>query len=895
MSYSQLTMTIRANAVWVVSLTTLLIPSTMVAQAVTGNLEGRTIAVTGQPLPDIEVNVRGPSLQGVRRSTSDRRGRFVFLALPSGTYSVELRGVGYTPLRLADVSVRVGSTTTLETVALERREAVQLETVTISGARPLIDVNSAATATTLDSGFFRSLPSARDVRSLLTVVPLGNPSFYGDGVNIAGSTGYENAYYLNGIHTTNPLSADGGINVPFNFVREVQVVAGGYEAEFGRGQGAIVNILTNSGSNEFRAEAVGYFAGDQLRATPRWGIAESPADEFSQYDVGISVSGPLRRDRLWFFAAWNPLIEEKEVQFQGVQPQFDRRARQVFAGTLTWKPTERTDVALSVLGDPTVHKAVSPAEVWSAPLPQIGDPRVVLGDFREGGVARSVQVRHQFGANVFFAGSVSRMNSTRQHARRVGNDDPVSLARVDDNLNGVTSGNFGRSYLVHTQRDAVDGAVTLLASTHTLKFGGSYERNAMDVPFFRASIVERLGETSWRWGRDEWAGRGRNLVPSLFAQDSWEITPWLRLNAGLRWDAQSIRGDTGIRLSIRDEVAPRVGIVMQPGAGTDKLSATFGRFYEQVPLWAVSFWTMPYSGRVDLYPMNPIVDSTGGEALFSYVLAGYPADRRVKGQHYDEVTVGYERRIGSALRLGVRGMFRDLRWVVEDAINQGGTLEVFEWHLGNPGRGLLAHVPRATRRYHGLTVELERGSGPLRYLASYTLSRTHGNYSGEFESDTRVPASHFQQSMDWPVQWTHHSGNLPNDRRHLAKVSGTWQPGGGLSLGVAAWFASGTPLSEMSAEPLPYVRTHVRQRGTVGRTPSLWNTDLRIAREFASHRRLKPQVVLDVFNIGNQRKAVDFEQLHFLTADRTASNPNYMKINQFQAPLRARLGVTVGF
>jgi hypothetical protein len=304
---------------------------------------------------------------------------------------------------------------------------------------------------------------------------------------------------------------------------------------------------------------------------------------------------------------------------------------------------------------------------------------------------------------------------------------------------------------------------------------------------------------------------------------------------------------------------------------------------------------MPYSGRVDLYPMNPVVDSAGGEELFSYTLAGYPVDSRVKGQHYDEITLGYERRIGTLHRLGVRGMLRDLRWVVEDAINQGGTLDAFEWHLGNPGRGLLAHVPRATRRYRGVTVEVERGSGSLRYLASYTLSRTHGNYSGEFETDTRVPASHFQQSMDWPVQWAHHEGHLPNDRRHLAKVSGAWQLYSGLALGMAAWFASGTPLSEMSAEPLPYVRTHVRPRGSVGRGPAVWNMDLRIARDLALRHRMRPQLVLDVFNVGNQRKAVDFEQLHYLTAERNASNPNYMKVNQYQASLRARLGVTVGF
>lgn len=875
---------------------TVLGSSVATPQSVTGTLEGRTISPSRLPIAGIEVGLRSASLQGVRRRSTDAGGRFVFPALPPGTYSVEFRAVGYAPVQIRDVSVRVGATTTLEPVELDRREATQLETVVVSDARPLLDVSSAATTTTLDSTFFRRLPTGRDVRSLLAVVPLGNPSFYGDGINVAGSTGFENAYYINGIHATNPLSADGGINVPFNFVKEVQVVAGGYEAEFGRGQGAIVNVLTNSGSNEFRAEAVSYFSGQHLRAAPRWGIAESPADRFSQYDIGVSLSGPLRRDRLWFYAAWNPLVEEKDVQFTGIATESDRRVRQLFAGTLTFRPTDRTDLSVSVLGDPMVHQAVAPAEVWSAPLSEIADARVVLGDFRDGGVAGTVQARHQFRGNVFLASSLTRLKATRQHARRIGGDDPVSLARVDDNLAGVTSGNFGRSYRVHTQRDAFDAAVTVLSGTHTIKLGGSYERNAMRVPFFRSSIVERLDDAAWRWSRDEWAGQGRNTVPAIFAQDSWEIAPWLRLNLGLRWESQSIRGDTGIRLSIRDELAPRIGIVFNPGTtGVNKLTATFGRFYEQIPLWAVSFWTMPYSGRVDLYPQNPIVDSAGGVEQFSYTLSGYPADSRVIGQHYDEVTIGYERRLGSMHRLGIRAMRRDLRWVIEDAVNAGGTLDAFEWHLGNPGRGLLAHVPRATRRYRGITVELERGNSSVRYLASYTLSRTHGNYSGEFETDTRVPASHFQQSMDWPIQWEHHDGALPNDRRHLAKFAGSWQPRPDLSLGIAAWFASGTPLSEMSAEPLPYVRTHVRPRGTVGRTPATWNADIRIARELSPRGRIRPQVVLDVFNVGNQRKAVDFEQLRYLSAERSASNPNYMSVNQYQASLRARLGVIVAF
>jgi hypothetical protein len=290
-----------------------------------------------------------------------------------------------------------------------------------------------------------------------------------------------------------------------------------------------------------------------------------------------------------------------------------------------------------------------------------------------------------------------------------------------------------------------------------------------------------------------------------------------------------------------------------------------------------------------------VVDSTGGAELFSYTQAGYPVDSYVKGQHYDEFTAGYDRRLGVVHRIGARATWREMRWVVEDAINEGGTVDNFTWVLGNPGRGVLSHVPRARRRYAGLMFDVERTGGRLRYLGSYTLSGARGNYAGEFETDTRVPASHFQQSMDWPVQWEHDTGYLPNDRRHLAKLSGSYAVTSGFTVGLSAFFATGTPLSELGTGPLSYTRVTIRERGTLGRTPSIWNGDLRLAWDLHGVTRWRPRLMLDVFNLGNVRKPVDYEQLHYLTLDRDAVNTNYLKVNQYQAPFRARLGMVVGF
>ena len=220
-----------------------------VAQSVGGALRGSVVADSGVALAGVYVTVTSPALQGERTATSDSRGGFQFPSLPAGTYSVHLRRIGYAPLRMNDVSVHLGLTTSVGALPLAR-QTTQLNEVVVSGARAVLDVTSAASRVVLDSSQFRALPTNRDFHSMLALVPQGNPSPYGDGVSFGGATGYDNKIFIDGIHVSNPLSSDGGIRLPYNFIREVQVTTGGYEAEFGRSQGAVVNVVTNSGGNE---------------------------------------------------------------------------------------------------------------------------------------------------------------------------------------------------------------------------------------------------------------------------------------------------------------------------------------------------------------------------------------------------------------------------------------------------------------------------------------------------------------------------------------------------------------------------------------------------------------------------------------------------------------------
>src|SRR5438477_617864 len=172
----------------VLSVLALLATTGAAAQQVTGDIQGRILGSGGQPIADVQVTATSPSLQGNRRTLSDVRGRFMLQSLPPGSYSIAIRRIGYGPMRFQDVAVHLGSTTSLGDVPLEA-QPVEIPEVVVSGDNPVIDPVSAASGATLDSSQFLSLPSDRSFGSLIAYVPQANSSFYGDGVNIGGSTG----------------------------------------------------------------------------------------------------------------------------------------------------------------------------------------------------------------------------------------------------------------------------------------------------------------------------------------------------------------------------------------------------------------------------------------------------------------------------------------------------------------------------------------------------------------------------------------------------------------------------------------------------------------------------------------------------------------------------------
>ncbi len=870
----------------------------VLGQNVTGGVEGWIVDSGGVALADAVIAAARPDRQPLGTVSSNAQGYFRLTGLPVGSYAIEVRRVGYRPMRIERVAVRLGATTALQAIRLSPG-VVELPTVMVLGERPLIDPTSTTVGGNLESDLYEDLPVERNFHALPTLLPEVNLSYFGDEINIAGSSGPENVYYIDGVNVTDPYRASTSGDLPYNFIKEVDVKVGGYEAEYGRALGGIINVITKSGGNDFHGEGFGYWTSSSLSGTWRRGLADASVNASADYDAGLSLGGPIARDRVWFFTAYSRAVATQDLEIPGYSAQRDSRTSNLFAGKLDWQPAEGTSVALTVLGDPSRRHQVTPAfTVYGSPtaLDNI-DP--FLGELRLGGVAVSLRASHRIGGllleSVLSWGDrdeVSRGDTER--ARR----EPL----VMDLETGRWSGGFGNNSDHHSVRSSAKLSASLPLAAHAVKAGVEYEDNRLDaaVHFTDPGVVTRLNDTTYQAVYVITSGTVHNRVASLYLQDSWRVTSRLRLNAGFRWDGQYLIGADGrLAQPITDGLQPRIGLILQPGWTESKIIASYGRFYEQLPTFASgTWWHVPVRNGVYFFDRDPRTGATPLDSLDAASHGILPEVRGLRGQYYEELTAGYEQVLRSRWRVGIRGVYRRLGEVVDDGLAPGTGERI----IGNPGRGDLEFLSRLHRNYYALDFTLDWRSGKGLYLAaSYTLSRNHGNYTGLYDHAVNYGVPNGKTDPDLVEQVPNSTGLLPNDRPHVFKLYGSQRFDFGLTVGTFFIWQSGIPLNELGATFLPAHFAFLSPRGTVGRTPSIRDLNLRLTYDLPATRRssVKPRLILDLLHVASARQPVTVDQVHFSALDsqgnQTTPNPNYLRPNRYQPPMMVRLGTTIGF
>jgi len=278
------------------------------SQANTGSIEGTVSDPSGRSVPKASVSIVNTGTNFTRDLTSDDEGRFRGLLLPLGNYTLTVKAPSFATLVRDGINLAVGQSVNL---SLSLSVAATSETVTVSADAPVIETNRVEQSTYIDNRSIRNLPNnGRNYLDFVTLTPgvsiVQGPD--GDEISINGQKGINNNVSIDGADNNNPFFGEqrGGQRPPFTVnldaVQEFQVVAEGAPAEFGRSSSGFINVVTKSGTNQIHGTAHEFQKWTGLTSRQSDGTRLSG---FSQEQFGGTTGGPIKKDKLFFFAAYD--------------------------------------------------------------------------------------------------------------------------------------------------------------------------------------------------------------------------------------------------------------------------------------------------------------------------------------------------------------------------------------------------------------------------------------------------------------------------------------------------------------------------------------------------------------------------------------------------------------
>jgi hypothetical protein len=336
-----------------------------------GSIGGVVTDANGGILPNAKVTIEGQQANATTQ-TNDQ-GIYKVENLIPGVYTVTVEQAGFKKSVSQGVIVNVGREATINP-KLEAGAISEVVTVTDTGG---IDQASSAINQNLNDQLYQNIPVARSVTSLFYIAPGTTDSLGGGRSNpsIAGGSALDNLYIADGVNITD--SAFGGLGtfsrsygslgtgINTEFIKEVQVKTGGFEPQYGQSTGGIVNIITKSGTNDFRGSIFGF-----ARPGGFEGTRKQPDDvrigqggkliHVENYDLGAEGGGPLVKDKVFFFGSFNPTITRnivlgaKNSGLFTLLGQHAARTRTLnYSGKLDWNLNQNNSLNFSLFGDPS--------------------------------------------------------------------------------------------------------------------------------------------------------------------------------------------------------------------------------------------------------------------------------------------------------------------------------------------------------------------------------------------------------------------------------------------------------------------------------------------------------------------------------------------------------------
>ena len=300
----------------------------LVAQSTGGRILGRVADPTGAVLGNVKVALVNDATGTQRDATTNDSGDYVFVEVPPGSYHAEFQLTGFKKNVRRGISLDVNQTVTLNMV-LQLGEAKEVVDVTTEA--PLVDTTSTQLGAVVNNRSVNELPlNERDTYQFLQLQPgvqsqLGSSgsTFYGSdqagSVSVNGGRGRANNFSVNGGDANDQF-----VNLPTvqpspDAIDEFRVITNTFDAEYGRNSGAVVNVITKSGTNSLHGNVYEYFRNKVLNAQ---GFFNTIKPQFNQNQFGGTLGGPIKKDRTFFFTSYE-----------------GRRIRQGISGELVAVPT----------------------------------------------------------------------------------------------------------------------------------------------------------------------------------------------------------------------------------------------------------------------------------------------------------------------------------------------------------------------------------------------------------------------------------------------------------------------------------------------------------------------------------------------------------------------------
>lgn len=861
-----------------------------------GTLAGVVRDVGGKPLPGVTVTVASPDLLGGSKAavTSDD-GSYRFPALPPGDYQVRVELFGFDTLDRSDIQIQINQPTTFSPVLTTGGDPTMTVEMIVVEHESVIRPEQTQVSTPLNNQFVDNIPVlGRSYQTLLLLAPGvsnqdGNGFWGSANVNAHGARSDANQYMFDGGNTTDTTLGTFGTNFNQDAVDQIEVITAGYKAEFGRSDGAISNVLTKSGGNEFE----GSFRVDvRDSALDKQGSGKGALkdQDFYRRYYSATLGGPIMHDRLWFFTSLYYQDRKDVQQFTGSEFAVQNAPAEFYDyfGKLTYQMTDNHQLVFSYHADPaTIHNST----------PDGRNTPSARSQQSQGGEFYLLKETAVFSSNLLLE-SLAYVTDNQVLRVEPDSDAPASDAPWSG-FDSVTNQFVGRfTGRTETNRDRnqfredlsvyVDDAL----GSHDMKLGlgyeleASYQDTAADDFYTLENgvpVEKTFAPTDARFA-PETSAHAR--IFTAYLQDSWSPRPGLTLNLGVRADYEQLEwnGFTGsdrvfvdpafspddatVTVDELDDlaIAPRLGFSWDPRAdGRNVVRGSASRFYTTIP---------GYAGNWDRNSVlgNSIQCDTDAEgncvATVPPEITLYYLDRDIHMPWTDEVTLGYERELAPELALSVTAIYRSGHDLLQDTdpntyyTDEDGDGFAEHRNRVNPNFQTLFVLGNGNRsRYQAVELSLrKRLSGNWQLLGSYTYSVAKGD--GEWGATAEGDDARLR-----PFEYSY----LPYDQRHVVKLDGTYFLPLDFIVSASARYLTGTPYTvnvknfvDLNGSGYPDTGetgsiagggTHYIGQRNSRRNDDYFNLDLRAEKAFV-WRGVSLGVFADLFNVMNDQSVI---------------------------------------